>query len=208
MVSTTQLNPSAPMTLLNSNKFMYPDLELTESTNYRIKKIMDDEKILQDEIKFRNSLCKKYGRFSTFINGVEYFMIAIDIVVGTAATLIPGVGVMVSAAAFSGVGVISGISKILCGKLDEKKLKHYRQSVVARTTLSNLRQKISKAIIDGEISHSEFEDIQNIVDEWKTNPTEKKELEKKSTLELLQQEASEKTQRDLINQIKQMKISK
>lgn len=199
-------SPSAPTLFRGDNFTRYPEL-LSESTNFRIKKIMDDEKLLQDEIKSRNTMCKKYGRFSSLTDGIEYTLIAADIVVGTLAATIPGIGSMVSSATFSGVGLISGAAKLIQSKLNDKKMKHYRLSVVASTTLNNLHHKISKAIIDGQISHEEFEDIQNIMNEWKKGPTSpsKQPVLNPETIELLSQQATEKAQNDLLEQLKQIK---
>lgn len=201
--------PSAPSIFKGDNLTKYPEL-LSDSTNFRIKKIMDDEKVLQDEIKSRNSMCKKYGRFSTLTDGVEYTLILADIVMGTLATALPGVGSVVSAATFSGVGLISGVAKLIQSKLNEKKLKHYKLSVIAHTTLTNLHHKISKAIIDGQISHEEFEDIQNTMNEWKKGPssTTKQPTLSPETIELLSQQATEKAQKDLLEQLKQIKAKK
>jgi hypothetical protein len=210
MNTTVQFStPSAPSIFKGDNLTKYPEL-LSDSTNFRIKKIMDDEKVLQDEIKSRNSTCKKYGRFSTLTDGVEYTLILADIVMGTLATALPGVGSVVSAAAFSGVGLISGAAKLIQSKLNEKKLKHYKLSVIAHTTLTNLHHKISKAIIDGQISHEEFEDIQNTMNEWKKGPlsTTKQPTLSPETIELLSQQATEKAQKDLLEQLKQINAKK
>lgn len=210
-MSTTAIfnTPSAPSMFKGENFIKYPEL-LTDSTNFRIKKIMDDEKLLQEEIKSRNRICKKYGRFSTLADGVEYTLILADIVVGTLAATIPGVGSVVSSATFSGVGLISGVAKLIQSKLNEKKLKHYKLSVVAHTTLNNLHHKISKAIIDGQISHEEFEDIQNTMNEWKKGPStsSKQPTLSPETIELLSQQATEKAQKDLLEQLKQINAKK
>jgi len=201
--------PSAPTAYKGDNLTKYPEL-LTESTNFRIKKIMDDEKLLQDEVKSRNSLCKKYGRFITLTDGIEYTLILADIIVGTAATLIPGVGSVVSSVTFSGVGIISGVAKLIHNKLNEKKHKHDKCKTVADTTLSNLHHKISKAIADGQISHEEFEDIQNTMDEWRKGqfiPSKQASLSPE-TFELLSQQATEKAQKELLEQLKQLNAKK
>ena len=210
MNTSAQFNtPSAPSMFKGDNLTKYPEL-LSDSTNFRIKKIMDDEKVLRDEIKSRNSTCKKYGRFSTLTDSVEYTLIFTDIVVGTLATALPGVGSVVSTATFSGVGLISGAAKLIQNKLNEKKLKHYKLSVIAHTTLTNLHHKISKAIIDGQISHEEFEDIQNTMNEWKKGPssTTKQPTLSPETIELLSQQATEKAQKDLLEQLKQINAKK
>lgn len=193
--------PSAP-TYKGENFVKYPEL-LSDSTNFRIKKIMDDEKLLQDEVKARNSMYKKYNRFSTFTDGIEYTLIMADIVVGTLATTIPVVGNLISTATFSGVGLISGVAKLIQNKLNEKKLKHYKLSVVANTTLGNLHHKISKAIIDGQITHEEFEDIQNTINEWRRNACQTQQSNlSPETIELLSQQATEKAQKDILEQLK------
>lgn len=200
--------PSAPSMSKGDNYIKYPEL-LSDSTNFRIKKIMDDEKLLQDEIKSRNSICKKYGKFSALTDGVEYTLILADIVIGTLAATIPGIGSVVSSVTFSGVGLISGVAKLIHSKLNEKKLKHYKYSVIAYTTLNNLHHKISKAIIDGQITHEEFEDIQNTINEWKKGPsssTAKQQTLSPETIELLSQQATEKAQKELLEQLKQIKV--
>lgn len=210
MNTSVQFNtPSAPSIFKGDNLTKYPEL-LSDSTNFRIKKIMDDEKVLQNEIKSRNAMCKKYGRFSTLTDGVEYTLILADIVIGTLATILPGVGNVISAATFSGVGLISGASKLIQSKLNEKKLKHYKLSVIAHTTLTNLHHKISKAIIDGQISHEEFEDIQNTMNEWKKGSSSmtKQPTLSPETIELLSQQATEKAQKDLLEQLKQINSKK
>jgi len=201
--------PTAPSMFKGDGMTQYPEL-LTESTNFRIKKIMDDEKLLRDEIKSRNSMCKKYGRFSTLTDSVEYTLILADIVIGTLAATMPGIGSMVSSATFSGVGLISGVAKLIQTKLNSKKLKHYKLSVIANTTLNNLHHKISKAIIDGHISHEEFEDIQNTITEWKKGSIEPNQQPTLSpeTIELLSQQATEKAQKDLLEQLKQISVKK
>ena len=203
-------NPSAPLIFKGENIVRYPEL-LSESVNFRIKKIMDDEKLLQDEIKSRKSIYKKYGRVASLTNGVEYALILADIVVGTLATTIPVVGGTVSSAVFSGIGVISGMAKIIQNKLCEKKYKHYNLSVVAHTTLTNLHHKVSKAITDGEISHEEFEDIQKVMYEWKKNgqSTPSKDANVTAeTIELLNQQAAEKAQKEILEQLKKFNIKK
>jgi Fe-S cluster biosynthesis and repair protein YggX len=205
-MNTSQFSPSAPV---HRSEYKYPEL-LTDSTNFRIKKIMDDEKLLHDEIKFRNKVCKKYGRCASFTSGVEYILILADVVLGTAAVTIPGVGSLISAATFSGVGLISGVAKLIQNKLNEKKLKHYRLSIVANTTLNNLHQKISKAITDGQISHEEFEDIQHIVNDWKKAPaahSKQTTLLNQETINLLNAQAAEKVKKDLVEQLKQIQIN-
>jgi len=202
-------NPSAPTLFKGELPVRYPELT-NETLNFRLKKILDDEKLLQNEIKSRKSTCKKYGRLATLTNSVEYTLILADIVIGTLAATVPAVGIVVSTAAFSGVGLISGLAKMIQGKLYEKKMKHYKLSVVAHTTLSNLHHKISKAMVDAQISHEEFEDIQTIMNEWKNNPVLAPKLHQSTlnteTIELLRQQAAEKAQQDLLDKLKKISV--
>jgi hypothetical protein len=175
---------------------------------------MDDEKLLQDEIKARNAMAKKYGRLMGLVDGVEFTLITADIVVGTVGALVPGLGVFISSAAFSGVALISGVAKILHIRLNSKKMKHCKLATVAQTTLTNMEFKISKAISDGYISHEEFEDIQNVISEWKKSPEPNSNGSKKpsalspETIELLSQQAAQKAQEDLLEQIKKINTKK
>lgn len=182
----------------------YPEISFNESTNFRIKKLMDDEKLLHDEIRFRNTMAKKYGRVSTFTDILEYGLIAGDIVVGTLCAAIPGIGTTISTITFSGVGAISGFAKVLQVKLTAKKTKHRDLALVAKTTLANLTFKISKAISDGQITHDEFEDIQETLKSWKKLRADADSKVDKSALspELIKS-LTEKAQRELIQKLKQ-----
>lgn len=209
-------NPTAPSLIKGDNIPKYPEL-LSNSTNFRIKKIMDDKKLLQDEIKFRNSMAKKYARYSSLVDVVEYFLISADIVVGTLAATIPGVGSVISSATFSGVGLISGVAKVFQSTLNQKKLKHCKKSIIANTTLDNFDRKISKAVNDGQITHEEFEDIQNVINDWEKSlslPSKQHITATSSkqpnleTYELLKQQAKDQIQmqKDLLQQFKQLNI--
>ena len=209
-MTTSSVNisiPSAPTVFGHDDSGKYPKL-LTNSTNFRIKKIMDDENLLQDEIKKRNGLCKKYGRLSTITSGLEYLLFFMDIF---AAVLVSQGFVIMTQTIFStifpGMAVISCIAKFLQNKINEKKMKHYKLSVIASTTLTNLNHKISKAITDGEITHEEFEDIQNTINEWKKGPisSTKQPALNQETINLLNKQATEKVQKDLMEKLQKWK---
>ena len=212
--------PSAPTALVQYSQPQYPSVlpiqeeNLTESTNFRIKKIMDDEKLLEDEVRIRNAMVKKYGRLMGLTDAMEFTLISADILVGFLAYLVPGVGAVVSTTAFSGIAVISGISKLVHNKLNSKKMKHCVLSTVAQTTLCNIATKVSKAISDGYITHEEFEDIQTVINEWKSNPpclpkdASKKPILNPDTIELLSKQAAQKAQEDLLEQIKKINTTK
>jgi hypothetical protein len=149
---------------------MYPTLD-NDSSDFRLKKVMDDQKVLETEIRFRKSVYRQYCRVYNFTNMVEYMFVVVDIFLGVTSSLEGTESAFfksrVSMITFAVVGMISGIIKIAQRTLDQKKLKHYRIMITASTTLSNLDTKISKAINDGLITHEEFEDIQGVMKEWK-----------------------------------------
>lgn len=186
---------------------LYPKF-MDDSTNYRIKKIMDDSLILQNCIKERNILTKKYTRVSTVLDVLEYLLISGDIIIGTAAAAIPGVGPLIPTTIFSGVGVISGIAKFIQTKLNEKKQKHSNKATEASTTLHNLHFKISKAINDGEISHNEFEDIQNTINDWRCQKDQYTENVPVNPefFNSITKEVTEKTQKQIIEHLKKMQL--
>jgi hypothetical protein len=174
---------------------------ISNSTNYRLVVLTESQKMLEEEIRFRNSMSKKYTRFSNLTNGVEYALILTDIVLGAVAAAIPGVGGIISATAtFSGAAVVSGIAKVINHKLSTKKAKHDKLSTIAATTLNNVLSKISKSISDGEVSHAEFIDVQNTINDWKNdqNTSKKSVAVDQTTLDLLNQKAVEQAQKDLV----------
>lgn len=185
----------------------YP--RLPETINFRVKKVLDDQKILEDEILRRKSIYNKYGRVSTVASVLEYVFVAVDILLGTLATvkndLVNIADHPTSIVVFAVIAMFSGLVKMAQGVLNQKKLKHHKAMVIASTTLCNLDYKISKAIADEQISHQEFEEIQIIMKDWKNGAVHRDQVSPASeTMDLL----AARMKSDMINQLKNINIQK
>ena len=171
--------------------------------SYRLNHIRELQKFLEDEIKNRESLNKKYYRISKIINIVNSGLSSVVMGVGGAggALLLTGVGAPVSAALAIGGAVIGGVSIIgnfYSRKARTKGEKHLKISERAISKLDTIATHVSKALMDDFLSPEEFNLILEEVNKYKVlkeeirNNTKKKlkNEEKESLIEKGRQEAT------------------
>ena len=172
--------------------------------SYRLKKIADIQKFLEDEIEKRDAFSKKYFRIANIVNMVDNTLIVITIgVEGTGAVLLStGVGAPFALAlGISGAvtGGISLIGNIFLKKATTKAEKHLKIKTLATAKLDTIASHISKAMMDDYISDEEFKLIMDEMDKYKAMKEEirsntKKKLkteEEESLIERGRQEARE-----------------
>ena len=171
--------------------------------SYRLNHIRELQKFLEDEIKNRESLNKKYYRISKIINIVNSGLSSVVMGAGGAggALLLTGVGAPISAALAIGGFVIGGITIIgnfYSRKARTKGEKHLKISERAISKLDTIASHVSKALMDDFISNEEFNLILEEVNKYKVlkeeirNNTKKKlkNEEKESLIEKGRQEAT------------------
>ena len=171
--------------------------------SYRLNHIRELQKFLEDEIKNRESLNKKYYRISKIINIVNSGLSSVVMGVGGAggALLLTGVGAPVSAALAIGGVVIGGVTIIgnfYSRKARTKGEKHLKISERAISKLDTIASHVSKALMDDFLSPEEFNLILEEVNKYKVlkeeirNNTKKKlkNEEKESLIEKGRQEAT------------------
>ena len=171
--------------------------------SYRLNHIRELQKFLEDEIKNRESLNKKYYRISKIINIVNSGLSSVVMGVGGAggALLLTGVGAPVSAALAIGGVVIGGVTIIgnfYSRKARTKGEKHLKISERAISKLDTIATHVSKALMDDFLSPEEFNLILEEVNKYKVlkeeirNNTKKKlkNEEKESLIEKGRQEAT------------------
>ena len=171
--------------------------------NFRLKHIRDLQKFLEEEIKNREALKKKYFRISKIINIVNGGLSSVVMAAGGTggALLITGVGVPISAALAIGGVVIGGVTIIgnfYSRKARTKGEKHSKISERAITKLDTIASHISKSLMDDFVSNEEFNLILEEVNKYKVlkeeirNNTKKKlkNDEKESLIEKGRQEAT------------------
>ena len=170
---------------------------------YRLKYIQEIQKFLEEEIKEREALSKKYFRISRIINIIDNGLAAVTLGAGGTgrALLLTGVGAPLAAALAIGGVVFGGITVIgnfYSRKARTKGEKHLKISERAISKLDTIASHISKALIDDFISNEEFNLILEEINKYKAlkeeirNNTKKKlkNEEKESLIEKGRQEAT------------------
>ena len=176
--------------------------------SYRLKIIREVQEFLEEEIKNRESVSKKYFRIAKVVNIVDNTLITITIgAEGTSAVLLStGVGAPFALAlGISGVvtGAISLIGNIFSKKATTKAEKHLKIKTLAMAKLNTITSHVSKAMMDDFISDEEFKLIMEEMEKYKAlkeeirNKTKKKlkTEEEESLIEKGRQEARESFRR-------------
>ena len=191
---TIRENPSAPVVNGGADD---------RGHSFRLKHIQEIQKFLEEEIKTREGISKKYSRISRIINMVNNGLNTI--LLGAGGTggvlLVTGVGAPFAAAlAFGGVlvGGITIIGNFYSRKAITKGKKHLKISERAISKLDTIASHVSKALMDDHVSNEEFNLILEEMNKYKTmkeeirNNTKKKlnDEEKKSLIEKGKQEAT------------------
>ena len=148
--------PSAPN--------LYPDLPIEDGQNYRLQKISEIEKTLINERDIRKSLNKKYKRGINITDGVDTALISASIILASIGIAIPiALPLEIIAAVCGGLGVSI---KLIRRKLMSKTQKHSNIQTIAESKLNSIKDIISKALQDGNISAEEFKMVLNEMEKY------------------------------------------
>ena len=195
-LTTIREQPSAPNVINHSSN--------DHGHSYRLKIIREIQAFLEEEIKNRETLSKKYFRGAKIVNTIDNALITITIgAEGTGAVLLAtGIGSPFALAlGISGVitGAVSLIGNIFSKKATTKAEKHLKIKTLAVAKLDTIATHISKAMMDNFISDEEFKLIMEEMYKYKAlkedirNNTKKKlkTEEEESLIERGRQEARE-----------------
>ena len=142
------------------------DTSNLNSQQFRLNKISEIEDYFTAEIKERELMSKELSKYISFFNYFDKSLIALLVTSGgvsiaSFATVIEApigiTGVSLSLA-FS---LCTGLVKNLLKATRNKKKKHNKIVVLARSKLNNIERKISEALINNQISHEDFITIIN-----------------------------------------------
>ena len=145
-------------------------------------------------------------RLSKYIASFDYFdksLIVLSVTTGSIsiasfATVI-GAPVGIISASFSlAFSISTGIIKKLLKTTRNKKKKHNKIVMLARSKLNSIESKISKAMMDNEISHEDFETIIN---------EEKKYWELKESIRMMNSQRSDAEKINLVEEGKKIGIN-
>ena len=151
----------------NKTSDIYPNLSATLSNEqqFRLNKISEIKYYFLAEIREREIISKN---ISIYITSLDYFDKSLNVVSILSGSIsivsfvtIIGVpaGIIVASCSFT-FWITSGIIKRFLKTIRNKK-KHNKIVMLARSKLNSLEIQISKALMDNESSHEDFETIIN-----------------------------------------------
>ena len=151
--------PSAP-----HEGHLYPNLDAlshTEGMSYRLQKISEIQKQLEEERDQRSAIYKKYRRGVNIVDGVDTALVAASIGMGAAGaalltTIIAAPIVLGLEVAAVTCGLIGMAGKFISRRLLVKAKKHDEVRVLAEAKLNTISAHVSKALKDGNISDEEY----------------------------------------------------
>ena len=159
-MSEQNIIPSAPP--------LYPSLSVGD---YRLKKISDCQKELENEISHYRRISKKYKRAKTIINAFAAATGVLTAVLSSAsfATFLTGIGAIVGAP-IAGIAALLGTASTAAsassGRLNTKVIKHEKTISLAESKHLSVSRLVSRALTDGSISDVEFNLILREIDNY------------------------------------------
>ena len=133
---------------------------MSEQKNFRLSKIIGIENYFHQEIDQRKS-CSKYVTAFDYIDKILIVLSTTSsgVCIISSASVI-GVPVGIASASFTLIfSLTTGIIKKLLSITRNKKKKHDKILMLAKSKLDSIETLVSQALIDMEISHEEFNGI-------------------------------------------------
>ena len=182
---------------------LYPELPIEDGQNYRLQKISKIERTLINERDMRKSLYKKYKRSINITDGVDTGLISASVILASLGITVP---LMLPLEIIAIVCGCMGVCvKLVRRKLMSKTQKHYEIKTLGESKLNSIKDLISKALQDGQISESEFKMVLNEMEKYSelkqeiktTKNIEITDEEKKKLIEQGRMEAMNTIQKSL-----------
>ena len=134
---------------------------MTEQTEISLNKITEIESYFYKEINQRKSCSKKLSTYVAAFDYIDKILIVLSATTGGVSicsfTSIVGAPVGIASASFTLIfSLTTGIVKKLLNITRNKKKKHDKILMLAKSKLNSIETLISQALIDMEISHEEF----------------------------------------------------
>ena len=134
------------------------------SQKFRIKNINEARNCLIEEINSNELISKKHKKVCTTLNYLEQFFILGSTITGcvsiAAFSSLIGIPIRITSSA---VGLKICVVTVVNNEKNEKKKKHDKIVLLAKSKLNSMEALISKASIDSVISHDEFVLINNVL---------------------------------------------
>ena len=149
-MSEQNIIPSAPP--------LYPSLQRESVGDYRLKKISDCQKELENEISHYRRISNKYKRAKTIINAFATSTGVLTVVLSSASlvTSLTLIGTL-AGAPLAGIAGLMGIASTAAGVSSIKlNTKHEKTISLAESKHLSVSRLVSKALTDGEVSDLKF----------------------------------------------------
>ena len=135
--------------------------DLSEQTKFRLDEISKIENYFIEEINQRKSCSKKLSKYVAAFDYIDKILIVLSATTGGVSiisfTTIVGAPVGIASASFTLIfSLTTGIVKKLLNITRNKKKKHDKILMLAKSKLSSIDTLISQALIDMDINNEEF----------------------------------------------------
>ena len=139
-------------------------INLSEQTKSRLSEIIVIDDYFHQEINQRKSCSKKLSKYVTAFDYIDKILIVLSATSSGVSiisfTSIIGAPVGIASASFTLIfSLTTGIIKKLLSITRNKKKKHDKILMLAKSKLNSIKTLVSQALIDMEISHEEFNAI-------------------------------------------------
>ena len=153
----TQINELYPIL----PEWDHPAPPLDGGQSYRLQKINEIQRVLEDEREKRHNLSKKYHKAVKVVGNIDSALVTISMGlsvagVGILSTVIAVPAVIVMETTALGAGFLGIIGSQFNKMLMRKAEKHEKIKVIAETKLDTINGLISKALTDNKISDEEY----------------------------------------------------
>ena len=165
-------------------------INLSEQIKFRLSEIIGIEIFFHREINQRKSCGKKLSKYVSVFDYIDQALIILSATSGGVSiisfTSIVRTPVGIANASFTLIfSLTTGIVKKLLNITKNKKKKHEKVLMLAKSKLNSIETLISQALIDMEISHEEFITILKVKDKYeKMKDKLRTENEKYKTMRL------------------------
>ena len=144
---------------------------LTEKTKFRLDKIGKIENYFHEDINQKKLCSKKLNKYVTVFDYIDKILIVLSATSSGVSiisfTSIIGAPVGIASASFTLIfSLTTGIVKKLLNITRNKKKKHDKIFMLAKSKLNSIETLISQALIDMDISHEKFVTILNEKDKY------------------------------------------
>ena len=182
----------------NKTQNIYANLKVTpwNEQQFRLNKINEIKDYFLAEIRERELISKN---LSKYFASLDYFDKSLNVLstlsgsisIASFATVIGAPAGIIGASCGLTFSITSGFVKKFLKTIRNKKKKHNKIVMLARSKLNSIESKISKALMDNEISHEDFETIIN---------EEKKYRELKESIRMMNSQRSNAEKVSLIEE--------